>query len=414
MRRSRTSACARPGESTSRSSTRTTRGSPKLSRQNGDSRFLSDRRDGVRADVALYSGDGETADEPREFPLEADRVIDPPHLLRWLLQRHAIPAMGSVLARRQAVLSYVVGSRTSFRTLFEDRSSTSRCSSGTRSRLERMLGPLPKEPRLLLRGRRGAGRVHRARPAFLEFAEGYLLRGRCRDAEIWSLLRRELRGLPARSRGTARPVVERLVASGHPRRFLTACSTAVATARAAARAGLTAAMTHRHVRAERLTRAAERRDEPSSGSPRAVTATRRVLTRARRLALPARLAAEYERDPHQDPARWSVSASSRRSACARLVSSTTCSSCIARRSRTRTGFRFFFGTYPWRLDGERRARGGNPFATTSTRSRSADRDLYGYRPTRCTRALAMTTAPVEWRRTVEIYRSLRNRYRPSL
>ena len=39
------------------------------------------------------------------------------------------------------------------------------------------------------------GEYDRARRRFLEFVERYLVRSRCRDAEIWWLLRRELRAL---------------------------------------------------------------------------------------------------------------------------------------------------------------------------------------------------------------------------
>ena len=78
-----------------------------------------------------YSWNGEAPDEPRQFPLEVDREFDPPNLARWLLRRQAAPAIGSILARRAAVL-LVGGFEANSTTCTRTRSSASRCSCGIR------------------------------------------------------------------------------------------------------------------------------------------------------------------------------------------------------------------------------------------------------------------------------------------
>jgi glycosyltransferase involved in cell wall biosynthesis len=364
-----------------------------------------------------YSWEGETADEPREFPLAADRVIDPPHLLRWLLQRQAIPAMGSVLARRQAVLD-VGGFENEFRTLFEDQVFhvkmflrhpvfvSSECWDRYRKHRDSSCAVAVER-----------GEYDRARRRFLEFVERYLVRGRCRDAEIWSLLRRELRALPRDPAAAPRPVVERVVARAIPAVRSRRAATAVATARAAARAGLTAARAHRRVTGRTLEHARR------NGATTVVRIPTSLISDEYGFSLAPRgwhylrsLLAEYERDPAQDPAEMVFFRffTHERVQPVRFLDDVL----FLHRpeEQEEDGFRFFFGTYPWGDWTASDARvGGNPFGAhfDATQGRQT-RDLYGYRRNPWYRLGDDYPLRIEWRRTVEIYRSLRDGYRPSL
>jgi hypothetical protein len=79
-------------------------------------------------------------------------------------------------------------------------------------------------------------------------------------------------------------------------------------------------------------------------------------------------------------------------------------------------FRFFFGTYPWGDWTASDARvGGNPFGHHFDATHGHQtRDLYGYRRNPWYRIGDDYPLRIEWRRTVEIYQSLRDGYRPSL
>jgi len=78
-------------------------------------------------------------------------------------------------------------------------------------------------------------------------------------------------------------------------------------------------------------------------------------------------------------------------------------------------YRFYFGTYPWGDWAASDARvGGKPFghhfdAVEGRRTR----DLYGYRRNPWYRPDDAYPLRMEWRRTLELYRSLRKGYRPS-
>jgi hypothetical protein len=78
------------------------------------------------------------------------------------------------------------------------------------------------------------------------------------------------------------------------------------------------------------------------------------------------------------------------------------------------GFRFYFGTYPW---GDWTASdalvGGKPFGHHFDAVEGArTRDLYGYRRNPWYRPGDEYPLGIEWRRTVELYHSLRDGYRP--
>ena len=144
------------------------------------------------------------------FPLEVDREFDPPNLARWLLRRQAAPAIGSILARRAAVL-LVGGFEDEFHDLYEDQVFSFKMflrhpvfvSSECWDRYR-------KHPdSTCVRAPEAAHDV--ARRKFLLFARRHLIRSRCRDPETWWLVQRELGRLPDVANTPPAPVVERLV-----------------------------------------------------------------------------------------------------------------------------------------------------------------------------------------------------------
>ena len=363
-----------------------------------------------------YSWDGLTPDEPRQFPLAADRVIDPPFLIPWLLQRQAIPAIGSILARRDAVLE-VGGFEDQFPDLYEDQV----------FHLKMFLRhPVFVSTECWDRYRKhrdsaclvaSAEDHDRARRRFLEFARRHLIKSHCRDPEIWWLLHRELRRLPEDPEAEPVSALERLEAGA----MLVASAPRVARARTAARAAGRAALTGALVR---------RRVTP------------RTIDRARRnggaalLRLPSHLIsdeygfslapdgwhylrcllAEYEQNPDVDPTETTYF----RFFCHERLHAVRFLEDVLFLHRDRRmpddGNRFYFGTYPWGDWTASDARmGGKPFGHHFDAVEGAQtRDLYGFRRNPWYRPGDDYPLRIEWRRTVELYRSLRSGYRPSV
>ena len=213
-------------------------------------------------------------------------------------------------------------------------------------------------------------------------------------------------------------MIERVVARAIPGRPLAACSQRGrygARSRALGADGRAGASA-RHAANNRPC-AAERHDDAAPDPDERDQRRVRVLARAGRLALPAIPARGVRARPRAGLGRYELlPLLHARAHAGWFASSTICSSSIAPRSRTTTGFRFFFGTYPWGDWTASDARvGGNPFGHyfDATESRET-RDLYGYRRNPWYRLGDDYPLRIEWRRTVEVYRSLRDGYRPSL
>jgi glycosyltransferase involved in cell wall biosynthesis len=362
-----------------------------------------------------YSWDGETPDQPRQFPLEADRVIDPPHLVRWLLQRQAAPAMGSTLARRAAVLD-VGGFEDAFRDLYEDQVFhfkmflrhpvfvSSECWDRYRKHRDSACIVAPPHEH------------DRARRRFLEFALPQLVRSRCRDAEIWRLLHRELRALPPDRAAPPVPVRDRLVANAMAFASLPRVAQARAEVRASGRTALTKARTHRTVTPRTIERARR------NGATTMLRIPTRLVCDEYGFSLAPHgwhylraLLAEYERDPEAEPAESTYFRffSHERLRAVRFLEDVLF---LHRDRAAHDGAGFYFGTYPWGDWTASDARvGGNPFGHhfDAVEGRQT-RDLYGYRRNPWYRPGDDYPLRIERRRTIELYRSLHGGYRPSL
>jgi glycosyltransferase involved in cell wall biosynthesis len=363
-----------------------------------------------------YSWDGETPDEPREYPLEADRVMDPPHLVFWLLQRQAVPAMGSILARRGAVLE-VGGFEDEFRDLYEDQVFhfkmflrhpvfvSSECWDRYRKHRDSACVVAPMHEH------------ERARRRFLEFARRQLVRSHSRDPGIWWLLHRELRGLPAEPGAAPAPAVERLVAEAMRWASFPPLVRARAGVRAAASAALTRAKVQRTVTARTIEQARR------NGAATLLQIPTSVISDEYGFSLAPdgwhylrALLAEYEQNPQMEPAGTTYF----NFFCHDRLRAVRFLEDVLFLHREGVvadgGFRFYFGTYPWGDWTASDARvGGKPFghhfdAVEGGRTR----DLYGYRRNPWYRLGDDYPLRIEWRRTIEIYRSLRKGYRPSL
>lgn len=355
-----------------------------------------------------YSWDGVTPDEPRELPIEADRVIDPPHLVRWLLQRLAAPAMGSLLARRDAVLE-VGGFEDEFRDLYEDQVFhfkmflrhpvfvSSECWDRYRKHADAATNVAPPEAH------------DRARLRFLRLVRRTLVESGCRDPEIWWLLRNELRRLPPeteRMRARERAASAVLTAASFPR-----VARARAIVPAAARAAVVRARTRRL--SERTLQQARR-----SGGTTIVTIPTALVSDEYGFSLAPdgwhylrALLAEYERDPSQEA---ESSAYFRFFTHERLQAARYLEDVLFFGESAEDGF--YFGTYPWGDWTASDARvGGLPFGHHYDAVEGGDtRDLYGYRRNPWYRPGDTYPLAIERRRTIELYRSLREGYRPSL
>jgi Glycosyl transferase family 2 len=363
-----------------------------------------------------YSWDGETPDEPREFPLEADRVIDPPHLVRWLLQRQAAPAMGSILARRKAVLE-VGGFEDEFHDLYEDQVFhvkmflrhpvfvSSECWDRYRKHRDSACLVAPEQEH------------DRARRRFLELARRHLIRSRCRDPEIWWLLHRELGQLPRDPEAAPAPVLERLVAGAMWIASSPRVARARAEVRAAGRAALVGAKVRRKVTLQTIERARLNGGATLLRIPASLVSDEYGFSLAPDGWHYLRaLLAEYEQKPEVEPAETTYF----RFFCHERLRAVRFLEDVLFLHRDRgtddNGFRFYFGTYPWGDWTLRDARvGGKPFGHhfDAVGGRQT-RDLYGYRRNPWYRPGDDYPLRIEWRRTVELYRSLRNGYRPSL
>jgi glycosyltransferase involved in cell wall biosynthesis len=363
-----------------------------------------------------YSWDGVTPDEPRQFPLEADRVIDAPFLVRWLLQRQAAPAMGSILARRDAVLE-VGGFEDEFRDLYEDQVFhlkmflrhaafvSTECWDRYRKHRDSTCVAAPEQEH------------DRARRRFLEFARRYLIRNRCRDPEIWWLLHCELRALGHDPEAAQTSAVERAVAGAMRVVSSPRVARARTEVRAAGRDALTMAKLHRKVTPRTLERARR------NGSAALFRLPSRLISDEYAFSLAPEgwhylraLLADYEQNPELDLPETAYF----RFFCHQRVRAVRVLEDVLFLHRDRgpadDGFNFYFGTYPW---GDWTAKdasmGGKPFGCHFDAVEGAQtRDLYGFRRNPWYRPGDDYPLRIEWRRTVELYRSLRSGYRPSV
>jgi glycosyltransferase involved in cell wall biosynthesis len=361
-----------------------------------------------------YSWDGETPDEPREFPLEVDRLVDPPHLVFPLLQRQAAPAMGSLLARREAVLE-VGGFEDEFRDLCEDQVFhfkmflrhpvfvSSECWDRYRKHRESVCVVAPMDEH------------DRARRRFLEFAVRELVRRHCRDPGIWRLLYRELRRLPVGPGATPAPRRERLVAGAMRVASFPPLARARVGVRAAGRASLTRAKVHRTVTPRTIERALR------NGAATLLQIPTSAISDEYGFSLAPdgwhyfrALLAEFEQNPEVEPAETTYFGFFRHDAL-RSVRYLEDVLFLHRSSGAADGFRFYFGTYPWGDWTASDARvGGKPFGHhfDAVEGRQT-RDLYGYRRNPWYQPGDCYPLRIEWRQTTELYKSLRRAYRPS-
>ena len=360
----------------------------------------------------------ETPDEPRSLPFEGDRVIDPPNLLRWLLQRQAIPAIDSVLAQRQAAVD-VGGFADEFRGLYEDQAfyarmflrypvfASSECWDRYRKHDDSACAAAVRR-----------GELDDARRMFLNFVERHLVFERCRDAEIWRLLRREWRavGGSGQARALPRQDLKGLVDVASRARQSWVVTGAVARSRAAGRAAHAAATVRRRVTPQMLEHA--RRD----GAETLVRIPMRLIADEYGFSLATSgwhylrsLLAEYDHNPQVDPTETTFFRFFRHKELSSVRFLDDILFLHQPEERDDGDYRFYFGAYPWGDWTESDARiGGKPFghhydAVEGRRTR----DLYGYRRNPWYRAGDDYPLRLEWRRTLEVYRSLRSGYRPS-
>jgi glycosyltransferase involved in cell wall biosynthesis len=365
-----------------------------------------------------YSWDPESdgRDEPRSLPFEGDRVVDSPYLLRWLLQRQAIPAIDSVLARRDAVLA-VGGFEDEFRGMYEDQAFyvkmflrypvfvSSECWDRYRKHDDSECAAVVRR-----------GELDETRRRFLSFVERYLTSQRCRDAVAWRLLRQEWRALGRGSHPPARHGLAQLGELGYRLAQARLATAAANRTRAAAKAARTVATVHRrltprtldHVRrndAETLVRIPTQLIVDEYGfslAPRGWHYLRSLLEDYdRRTGLDLGDTTYFRFFTHPE---------------LRSVKYLDDVLFLHRpEERSRPGFRFFFGTYPWGDWTESDARvGGKRFGHHYDAVEGREtRDLYGYRRNPWYELGDPYPLQLEWRRTLELYRSIRGGYRPN-
>jgi glycosyltransferase involved in cell wall biosynthesis len=363
-----------------------------------------------------YSWNGETPDEPRQFPLEVDREFAPPNLARWLLRRQAAPAIGSILARREAVLE-IGGFEDEFHDLYEDqvfnfkmflRHSvfvSSECWDRYRKHPDSTCVRAPETAHDVARRR------------FLLFARRHLIRTRARDAETWWLVQRELGRLPDVANTPPAPVVERLV--GNAMRFVS--SPRLTRARSQARAVGRAALTEAKVRRTDTLGAIEQARR--NGAAPVLRIPTRLVSDEYGFSLAPNgwhylraLLADFEDNPEGEASATTYF----RFFCHERLQAVRFLDDVLFLHRqdagAEEGFRFYFGTYPWGDWTASDARvGGKPFGHHYDALEGArTRDLYGYRRNPWYRPGDDYPLGIEWRRTVELFRSLRGGYRPSL
>jgi hypothetical protein len=257
----------------------------------------------------------------------------------------------------------------------------------------------------------------RARRRFLEFARRELIRRRCLDSEIWWLLHRELRQLPVEQGRAPAPTLERLMAGTMRFASFPPAVRARAGVRTAVRAVVNEARVHRRV-TPRMIEGARR-----NGAATLLRIPTSAISDEYGFSLAPdgwhylrALLAEYERNPQADPTQTTYFRFFRheRLRAVRFLEDVL----FLHRDRAAAddGVGFYFGTYPWGDWTASDARvGGNPFghhfdAVEGRRTR----DLYGYRRNPWYRLGDDYPLGIEWRRTVELYQSLRKGYRPNV
>jgi glycosyltransferase involved in cell wall biosynthesis len=361
-----------------------------------------------------YSWDGETPDESRVFPIEVDRAIDPPHLVRWLLERQAAPAMGSILARRCAVLD-VGGFEDEFRDLYEDQVFhlkmflrygayvSSECWDRYRKHADSACIVASPEQHILARRR------------FLDFARRHLLDSGCRDPEIWWRLHRERQALPPDADAPRASVVESARATAHVAMSYPRIARLRTSVRVVSRQALDAARTHR-----RLTDAVLDKTR-RNGSATLLRLPPDLVSDEYAFSLASSgwhylraLLAEHAADPELKPAEslYFRFFTHERMRAVRYLDDVL----FLHRDDAQHDSGLYFGTYPWGDWTESDARvGGKPFGHHFDAVEGADtRDLYGYRRNPWYRPGDEYPLSLEWRRTTELYRSLSAGYRPRL
>jgi glycosyltransferase involved in cell wall biosynthesis len=362
-----------------------------------------------------WNPESDQRDEPRSLPFEGDRVVDPPYLLRWLLQRQAIPAIDSVLARRTAVLE-LGGFEDEFRGMYEDQAfyvkmflrypvfASSECWDRYRKHDDSACAAVVRR-----------GELDDTRRRFLSFVERYLAAQGCRDAVAWRLLRQEWDTVGGRGSEPSPGGFARVREQGSRLAQARVTTGAVSRMSAAARATRTAAKLHRRVTARALD-GARRHD----GETFVRIRTSHILDEYGFSLAPSgwhylrSLLDEHDRDPEIDlrettyfrffthPELRSV----------RFLDDVLFLHTPEQRSAP--GFKFYFGTYPWGDWTESDARvGGKPFGRHYDAVEGAHtRDIYGYRRNPWYDPGDDYPLELEWRRTLELYRSIRAGYRP--